>query len=133
MYEAIMASGWDNVLHEVIERVDTREEALARERYYILQYKSNEPEYGFNTITNLTSCGTEEEILAHRRAYNRKKHNIKNPRKTVICVETGVEYASATEAAKALKINSSHISAVCRGDESRITCGGYHWAFGRVI
>ena len=86
MYEAIMASGWDNVLHEVIERVDTREEALARERYYILQYKSNEPEYGFNTITNLTSCGTEEEILAHRRAYNRKKNKMdSNPFKIKIC------------------------------------------------
>jgi predicted phosphoribosyltransferase len=79
------------------------------------------------------SCGTKEEILTHRRKYRREHRNVKNPRKTVICVETGIEYDSALEAGRQLNINASHIAAVCRGDAGRITCGGYHWTFGKVI
>lgn len=129
----IEAFGWESVKHEVLERVDTREEALARERYYILEHKSNDPDFGYNIATNLSSFGTPEEIAQHRRAYSREYNNVKNPHKTVICVETGIEYESAMEAARQLGLNPSHISSVCRGNEGRYTCGGYHWEYGRVI
>lgn len=128
----IRSFGWENVKREVLERVDTREEAVARERYYILAYKSNNIEFGYNTQTNIFACGTEEEILQHKRKYSREYNNVTNPHKTVICVETGVEYESASEAARQLGLNSSHISAICRGVEGRYTCGGYHWEFGEV-
>lgn len=128
----IESFGWKNVKHEVLERVDTREEAMERERYYILALKSNEPEFGYNINTNLHSFGTPEEKLSQKRKYSREYNNVTNPHKTVICVETGVEYESASEAARQLGLNSSHISAICRGVEGRYTCGGYHWEFGEV-
>lgn len=129
----ILAFGWDNIEQEILERVDTREEALERERYYILQYRANEPEYGYNTQTNIFSCGTDEELIRHRRDYQREHNNIQNPWKTVICVETGIEYASASEAARQLNLNASHIAEICRGTGQRYTCGGYHWMWGEVI
>lgn len=45
----------------------------------------------------------------------------------VFCVETGIKYKDATEAGNLLKIRSSNILNVCRGE--RKTCGGYHWKF----
>jgi len=116
-----------------LERVDTREESLQRERHYILEYQTNDPERGYNIQTNIFSCGTDEEIMAHRRTTRRERNNVQRPQKSVICVETGVEYASAMEAARQLGLNASHISAVCRGNEGRYTCGGYHWTFGKVL
>lgn len=133
MYTDILAIGWDNIQAEVLERVDTREEALARERHYILQFNSADPEHGYNVQTNVFSSGTDEEIRLRRKELGRKWANVTNPRRTVICVETGVEYESASEAARQLNLNASHICAVCRGDESRHTCGGRHWVFGDVI
>ena len=128
----IEAFGWDNVEHEILERVDTREEAMERERFYILKFESNNPERGYNTTTNLHSFGTKEEKLSAKRAYSREYMNVTNPQKTVICIETGVEYESASEAARQLGLNNSHISEICRGSDKRFTCGGYHWKFGEV-
>lgn len=133
MYEDILAVGWDNIQKELLERVDTKEEASARERFYILQFNSADPEHGYNTQTNIYSAGTPEEIRLHKKQYCREYNNVTNPRRTVICVETGVEYESASEAARQLGLNASHICAVCRGDEGRYTCGGRHWVFGDVI
>ena len=132
LHNDIQAFGWENVTKEVIERVDTREEAIQRERYWILHYKANEPECGYNTHTNIFACGTDKEILSHRRAYRREHENVTNPHKTVICVETGEEYESASAAGRALGLNISHICEVCRGNGKRYTCGGYHWQWGEV-
>ena len=57
-----------------------------------------------------------------------KLHPNKIPNgKPVICVETGVIYASLGEAAEKTGIDRSHLSAVCNG--RRKTTGGYHWRF----
>ncbi len=134
MHQDILTVGWENIQKEVLERVDTKEEATARERHYILHFNSADPEHGYNVQTNLFSAGTEEEMRLRRKELMRKNQNVTNPHRTVICVETGIEYASATEAAKKLGLSSSsHISAVCRGDEGRRTAGGYHWVFGDVV
>lgn len=47
--------------------------------------------------------------------------------KQVLCLETGILYESATSAGKKLNINSSRISACCRGEQQ--TSGGYHWQY----
>lgn len=52
------------------------------------------------------------------RTYNRKK---------VLCVETGVIYASGLEASKAIGCNHSYISKVCHG--KRPTCKGLHFRY----
>lgn len=52
------------------------------------------------------------------RTYNRKK---------ILCVETGVIYASGLEASKAIGCNQSYISKVCHG--KRPTCKGLHFRY----
>lgn len=47
--------------------------------------------------------------------------------KRVRCIETGIVYYSAREAARQLGIDSSTISKVCRGIKR--TCGGFHWEY----
>lgn len=47
--------------------------------------------------------------------------------KSVVCIETGVAYNSAKQAAIALGVPSQNISACCRG--KRKTVGGKHFAF----
>lgn len=48
-------------------------------------------------------------------------------RKRVLCVETGVIYDSATEAAKKNKCNISRLCKCCRGVAK--SSGGYHWRY----
>lgn len=47
--------------------------------------------------------------------------------KAVICIETGIVYFSAAEAARRTGLDRSKISAVCRGD--RKSTNGTHWRF----
>lgn len=131
MIEAILDCGWDNIKKEILERVDTLEEALTRERFYILENNSNNPERGYNIATNFYTVATPEEKQKHRRTVQRNANNSK-PQMTVICVETGVEYESASAAAEALGLNNSHISEICRETGKRFTCGGYHWTYGKI-
>jgi hypothetical protein len=131
MFAAIEECGWDNIKKEILERAETLEDALARERFHILDNNSNDPEHGYNITTNFYTVATDEEKERHRRTYQRKFYNRK-PQLTVICVETGVEYESASAAALALGLNNSHISEICRGSDKRFTCGGYHWTYGKV-
>lgn len=63
----------------------------------------------------------------HRSAETRRKIS-EAQSKSVVCVETGKQYASTREAAKAIgQRNNGHISSVCRG--IRKTAGGYHWKY----
>lgn len=48
IYNAIKKYGWENVKHEVLEYVPTKENAEQLERYYIEQYKSNNRDHGYN-------------------------------------------------------------------------------------
>lgn len=58
----------------------------------------------------------------------RKNRSPENPLcKAVICLETGVVYYSAAEAARQTGLERTKISACCRGD--RRSTKGTHWAF----
>ena len=52
------------------------------------------------------------------------KHHRSKP---VVCIETGVEYASSVDAWKHTGINWSNIAACCRN--TRVIAGGYHWRY----
>lgn len=66
---------------------------------------------------------------AKQRISNANKGRISQRRNrcNVYCVELDKIFDDATEAGKALKIDSSAILKCCRGE--RKTCGGYHWKF----
>ena len=69
---------------------------------------------------------TEE---ARRKISESKIGKPSNRRNTtpVLCIELNKRFKDATEAGKELRIDSSAILKVCRGE--RKTCGGYHWRF----
>ena len=46
--EAIKRFGWDNIQHEVVCEVSSREEAYIKEKEYIEKYKSFDERYGYN-------------------------------------------------------------------------------------
>ena len=91
-----------------------------------------------NKGKHMSAEARRKDSEAHKGANNPwygKRHSVETRRKiseannkSVVCVETGKQYASITEAAKAIGLRSSeHISSVCLGH--RNTTGGYHWRY----
>lgn len=48
-YNAIQKYGWQNIKHEILFDSLTKEQAEAKEIELIAEYKSNNPEYGYNS------------------------------------------------------------------------------------
>ncbi len=94
-----------------------------RERFYILECRSNEPEFGYNKHTNMTSS-SEEEQRARRREWERQYKGVKNPHKKIRCIETGEVFETLTAASKS--VNRS-IEAIRKSIASGHKCAGYHW------
>jgi group I intron endonuclease len=53
------------------------------------------------------------------------------PQKATRCIETGIVYRSAREAARQTGLSSVRISMCCRGE--RQTTGGFHWEYIKVV
>lgn len=86
------------------------------------------PEFGLARAQDMLKWQKEhpEEMLAIRRINARKATEAH--KKAVQCIETGVIYESAAEAARANpKTSQSKICMVCKG--KRNTCGGLHWQY----
>ena len=49
-YRAIQKYGWDNFEHIILNTVETVEEALSLETYWIKQFNSIDQQYGYNLI-----------------------------------------------------------------------------------
>ena len=47
-WRAIKKYGWANINHEILETALSREEAANAEKRYIKEFRSNEPQYGYN-------------------------------------------------------------------------------------
>lgn len=73
----------------------------------------NNPMYGHKTPDNV-----KEKLRKTNRNINCKP---------VRCIDTGVIYRSASEAARSLGVGWSHISQVCRGERS--TACGFRWEY----
>ena len=60
---AIQKYGWENVEHEALGMVETKEEAEIMERLFIIQFNCNNPRYGYNILPGgdvSTNAATEE-------------------------------------------------------------------------
>lgn len=75
-----------------------------------------------NRLENLEWC-TNGENQKHRHSVLKQKPY----GKPIVCIESGKEFTSAFVAGKQEKIDSSTITACCRG--RRKTAGGYHWKY----
>ena len=178
---AIEKYGWASFRHEILKDGLTKEEASREEQEYILEFRSNEREYGYN-MTSGGECGyhfskevTDKMSLdrkgrtptdqaranmslsrtgvpfsqCHSKKISDAMSGANNPMygkklsietieklrnvnrningKQVICVETGVIYKSASDAARSVGGNNSKISSVCRGE--RKVSSGFHWMY----
>lgn len=103
-YNDIIQVGWNNIQHEILEEVATKAEAADRERYYILLYRSNEPEFGYNKSTNFSS--------------------LPKTRKYVRCIETGKLYETATAVAAEVGVSKQ---AICHAITNESACRGKHY------
>lgn len=136
----------------------TPEVIAEKENYYIKYYDSKNPEKGYNindgyyqTISPQATkkfkfwikdhpefgLARAQDMLKWQKEHpeeilKMRKENIKKAtearKKPVQCIETGIIYESASEAArKVAKTTQSKICMVCKGQ--RKTCGGYHWRY----
>lgn len=107
-YNAILKYGWDNFSHKVIQYVDSEEEALELESFYINKY---------NTIIdgyNILSKGIK--------SYN------KYTQKPVICLTTQTIYPSISNAIEQTNISGAYeIIKNCRGERGPVK--GLEWAY----
>ena len=80
-YGAICKYSWENFKPEILEEVETLEEANDREVYYISQYKSNNPEFGYNIANGGDNHIQSEESrkIISQKAIERYKDPAKNP------------------------------------------------------
>ena len=63
---AIEKYGWKNVTHLVIDQAETKEEAEAKEKYYIAAYKTTDKEFGYNILAggDVSTCELTDEMRA---------------------------------------------------------------------
>lgn len=86
----------------------------------LLQWRENNPD----KVAEGYKRGAETRSKKYGNKITEKANQ--STRKAVKCIETGIVYNSATEAAKALGFSSSaHIGQVCNG--KRKTAFNYHW------
>ena len=111
-FDAILKYGWDAFESEILEDNLTLEEAINKEKYYIILFNSQEN--GFN----------EEYGNKHSQNTIQK---MKDSHKTckIKCIETNQIFNSIQEAKQILNNSSLHISEVING--KRKTVGGFHW------
>lgn len=83
-----------------------------------------------NCVSNLEWCTSSENHLHAYRTLGRKAHRSESSgraKRKVMCVETGIIYTSATEAAKSVNGKQGALSTVCRGE--RNIYKGLHWKY----
>ena len=140
-YNAIKKYGWDNFKHEILfDNISTLEEANKIEIELIAKYHTyiGDPEcWGYNTTpggSGRPHKQTEEtkqkisQTLTGRKFTEEHKANLSKTlkRKPIICIETGMQYESVSEAARQTGIHRENIKTAING--KRLSAGGYHWA-----
>jgi hypothetical protein len=153
-FHAIVKYGWDNIEHKVLFDNLTQEQAEAKEKELIDQYRTNREQFGYNQTTGgagSPNCKqTPEQIQARVSAVKGRKltteHKAKisainkgrfigekNPFSKKVCQYDMQHnlikiWGSQQDATRALGLSTGAISRVCRGDKQK-TAGGYYWEF----
>lgn len=122
-YEAVRLNGRWKKVHRLVAEAFVENPGNKREVNHINGDTCD------NRATNLEWCTSSENSqhawdtgLQKMTDERRAKHS-----RSVVCVETGVEFYGMQEAADIMKICRRNINACCLGD--RETAGGYHWRY----
>lgn len=93
-----------------------------------IEWMKNHPDFGLARANDMLKWQAEHPQKAREYRRRSQKKAAEARRKKVVCIETGIVYESASEAARQVpKTSQSKICMVCRG--KRKTCGGYHWKY----
>ena len=93
-----------------------------------VKWMEEHPDFGLARAADMLKWQAEhpEEVKLQRKKAQQAMVNAR--KRKVRCIETGIIYESASEAARKVpKTNQSKICMVCRGQ--RNTCGGLHWEY----
>ena len=106
LWNDIVKYGWNAFTDKVIERVETKEEALLREAYWISYYKSDEPSRGYNTHTNHSTLA---RLLPKQPKY--------------LLEETGETFFTLEEVGQKIERTAA---AICKAIKQHRSCNGFH-------
>lgn len=117
---AVKKYGWDAFTHEIIAEGLSREDAFEREKELIKEYKSTDPNFGYNVS------------VGGKTMYCAPKYGKDNPRSSAvrrINPTNGeiVRFETIKEASDSMNINHRGISKACRGISK--TYKGYIWEY----
>lgn len=129
IYKAFQKYGWGGFDHRVLLSGLSKEEAEVIEQNLIQDLETQDDRYGYNIANggrvHCMSDETKKKISDKQKGH--RDYGGGNPKRKVLCVETGQVFESCSEAARWSGSNSSHISNACRGNFEKTK--GYHWRF----
>ena len=105
----------------LIEATNNQKKADEIETYYIKKYDT------VKNGENITFGKGTKGLGANKTSFKKRNLYGKMGTKKVQCIETGETFESITECAKQLKLNPSHITAVCKG--KRKSTGHKHFKY----
>lgn len=79
VYRAIQKYGWENIKHNVVRIVETKEEAEQLERLFIFKYGSNDKRFGYNIMSGGDARGNLPYESRKRIGEKNKKHWEESP------------------------------------------------------
>lgn len=110
---AIQKYGWDNFEHKILIHGLTKKQACRWEQKLIKHYNTNNIRFGYNMTEGGEHCKHSKETRKKISCNNANKHS-------AVCLETGKRFSSIIEIARALNVNKSSVSNVCRGDKKSV-------------
>lgn len=145
--DAIKRYGWDAFDHRILFSGLEKDEACDIEQAMIKKYHTQDKQRGYNITSGGEHFKHSKEskrlMSEHRKGKNKGKfteeHRLRIKEnhaggaesRPVLCVETGEEYKSINDAARATGINKKGISGCCRNLPHYNTAGGLRWKFAR--
>ena len=93
-----------------------------------LEWMKEHPEFGQERVKAMHKWQEEHPDEMYKMRLNNVQKAVNARRRPVVCIETNIDYESATEASRRVKgTTQSKITMCCRGQ--RETCGGFHWRY----
>ena len=128
-YNAILKYGWDNIKHEILYSGLTKEEACQKEIELIAEYKSNNPDFGYNK--SLGGDVPSEEMKQQLRELNLGKHHSEETRKKMSESRKGKPHSKEHSQKISNALQGRHLSETAKLHLSESKKGCVPWNKGK--